>query len=178
MDFCVLYAEIPLTEFEAFPNLWCLFFIFYSLKNLFSRIGRQESQLEELNMLALHLREVSSHDINIAIQQKMNELNDTWKKLSERVNGTPDLDENLSGRTTDSDHNNSVDVELHNSQEELHLKYQLLYSEYFDWISSCEENLAKLLIGENIIRALQVRVKSFLNRTLNEENNIDLKGIF
>ena len=112
-------------------------------------------------MLALHLREVSSRDVNIAIQQKMNELNGTWKKLSERVNGSHDLDENFSGRTTDSDHRSSVDVELHNSQEELHLRYQLLYSEYFDWVSSCEENLAKLLIGENIIRSLQVRVQSF-----------------
>ena len=115
-------------------------------------------------MLALYLREVSSRDVNFAIQQKMNELNDTWKKLCEKVNGVYDLDENLSGRSVDSDQRSSVDVELHNSQEELHLKYQLLYSEYFDWVSSCEENLAKLLIGENIISSLQVKNQSFLRQ--------------
>lgn len=109
-------------------------------------------------MLGQQIQEDANDEITSKVQEKLRIMNTNWDYLQQKALGetTPAWDTSfiidtnertispvfspIRPRSPDSD---EEQMTLKNSQQQSHLKYQILFSDLFDWLSSCDTSLSR-----------------------------------
>ena len=127
-------------------------------------------------MLGKEIQESGNGTIAERVQEKLSIMNKNWEVLQERalnqtqmsvehpmnepslissVTPPPLMFSPVRARSPDSDEKR---INLKDSQQQAHLKYQLLFSEIFDWLSSCDESLSEAMQTCSIVEILKSRI--------------------
>ena len=158
-DFCIhcrTYLHFLATCLPFFRH------ILPQLQGFLAYLGGQQSEIDALNFLGQQIQESSNASIAKNVEEKLKAINKNWEVLktkaltSERTQG-PHLgmgNDNADGspmaknavlrfpsiraRSPDSE---DEEMDLIGSQQEAHLRYQLAYSELFDWLASVEGSI-------------------------------------
>ena len=114
-------------------------------------------KIDSLNILGQQIQNSANGEITNRVQNKLNIMNENWKVLQQHaLDETCDKVENNSNTreliqpsfspirsySPDSD---EEEIALRDSQQQVHLKYQLLFSDVFDWLSSCDTSLSRMV---------------------------------
>lgn len=152
----------------------------FFFQELLSHLGSQQTQIDSLNRLGKQIQESGNNqDIVQKVQEKLDIMNGNWKILQQQTlykdqeedadiiqdeykipNNGPLFHFSLTP-TRGSPDSDGI--------SEDHYKYQVTYSELFDWLLSCEESLRRpspVFVNADIIKSrlagLQVCPSSFL----------------
>ena len=126
-------------------------------KDLFGLLGGHQSEVDSLNVLGEEIMHSNDENIKELVRKHLDGLNDNWQRVKEKVLSEQHLflplpveeqmipaDREFSGKRSQSKlkFEYVADGDLH---EELlpdeHLRYQILFSDIFDWLVICEESI-------------------------------------
>ena len=126
-------------------------------------------------MLGKQIQLSANDTVNKRVEEKLNVLNRNWDVLQERAlcevqlsdiswidwSSSPSLISTpaaLSPVHSPSPDSANEKIEEDETQQRAHLKYQLQFSELFDWLSSCDESLSQPMPSCTTIDILKSRI--------------------
>ena len=164
-----------------------------NFQELLSHLGSQQTQIDSLNRLGKQIQESGNRETAQRVQNRLDVMNENWKMLQQRaLSDVQDLKfgENIFVQDSETQQPNNQEnqiqypfpyVEQHRQDSpELsddHYKYQMIYSELFDWLLSCEESLTRqspAFINADIIkcRLFGLQVSYYIPWTLVKRNSL------
>uniref|UniRef100_A0A7M5XE85 Uncharacterized protein n=2 Tax=Clytia hemisphaerica TaxID=252671 RepID=A0A7M5XE85_9CNID len=126
---------------------------------LLSHLGSQQTQIDSLNRLGKQMQESGNRETAQRVQNRLDVMNENWKLLQQRALSEAQnlkFQENIFVQESETQQLKDIEnqirypfphVEQHRQDSpELsddHYRYQMIYSELFDWLLSCEESLIR-----------------------------------
>lgn len=116
-------------------------------------IGGKQSEVDSLNVLGNQMMQSNDEHIRDLVRKHLEGLNENWNRVKEKVlsdqplfipmkkdGGHTEMDER------DKDESLYRRIQVRNMQQgedmpDGHLQYQILFSDVFDWLVLCEENM-------------------------------------
>jgi len=127
------------------------------LKDLFGLLGGHQSEVDSLNVLGEEIMQANDENIKELVRKHLDGLNDNWQRVKEKVLSEQALFMSLpveeqmipahrefSGKRFQSKLNFEYISDADLLEEHLpdeHLRYQILFSDIFDWLVICEESI-------------------------------------
>ena len=140
--FCIHYA-ILVFHFELLLRIYYVF-----SKDLFSLLGGQQSEVDSLNILGSQIMQANDENIRKLVRKHLDGLNDNWQKVKEKVLLEQPFYLPLPvEQKTGAEYDDELEIEKVKKKPNLecipddHLRYQVLFSDVFDWLVICEENI-------------------------------------
>ena len=118
-------------------------------KDLFNLLGGQQSEVDSLNILGSQIMQANDENIGKLVRKHLDGLNDNWQRVKEKALSEQPfylplpVDEQKAGAEFDDE----LGIEKLKKTTNLecipddHLRYQVLFSDVFDWLVICEENI-------------------------------------
>ena len=147
------------------------------MKDLFGVIGGQQSEIDSLNFLGNQIMQCNDDKIRDLVQKHLDGLNENWERVKDKVLTEPSVFaphyEEKAAETPlfVADNPAIYDIsaildgtdELRGYIEDDHLRYQLLFSDVFDWLVKCEESLRSMIsLGLTVNQLEQLAIKQMV----------------
>ena len=120
------------------------------MKDLFGLLGGQQSEVDSLNVLGNQIMQGNDENIRELVRKHLDGLNDNWQRIKEKAISEqplfvalPDKEENNEA-ASDGMEILLTRFKTKPDEEYLpddHLRYQVLFSDVFDWLVRCEESI-------------------------------------
>ena len=120
-------------------------------------LGGHQSEVDSLNVLGEEIMQANDENIKELVRKHLDGLNDNWQRVKEKVLSEQALfmslpveeqmipaDREFSGKRFQSKLNFEYISDADLLEEHLpdeHLRYQILFSDIFDWLVICEESI-------------------------------------
>jgi len=130
-------------------------------KELLAQLGSQQTQVDALNRLGKQIQESGSWEIAQRVEEKLGILNNHWTVLQQRATNEMNRASHQQ-QTLPIRRSNSMAYPTHTTVSEKqeiadeHFRYQIIFSDLFDWLASCDESLSYLppnFINPEIIKS-------------------------
>ena len=123
-------------------------------------IGGQQSEINSLNYLGKQIIDCNDSKIRELVRTHLDGLNENWVRVKDKVLAEPSVFAPISfepevslGANEESQwkdessmrHVSSSAQPVDGYVDDNHLKYQLMFSDLFDWLVKCEERLRRKL---------------------------------